>query len=436
MKYLRIVVLICTIGMLMAFTNSSNTEKITDNTLTVKNNDLQVINAAVKHPNGKTHFFVGKYFHMYNTSTGKLEKMGLIGKDGWYGLPANVDAALIHPINKKAYIFKGNQYYRYDFTKKKVDKIGIVGQDGWKGLYGPFDAAITHPTNNKAYFFKGNKYYSYDFRTKKIAVKYINKDSWKGLPESLDAIVMHKNGRAYAFKGDYYYRYVFGKKVDKKAVIGRDGWKLFHQLDAVVYNDLNTGNYHNIRPIHFIRNTSGYYISFEGTDGFGLWGQQSNVKTITKKRFGNDWYTGVYSNTDAGFLHPKNKKYYFFKDDWYQRYDPSTKKVDKRAKIKDGFGIGRVMAAVGIQNTNIVYLFDSHNYYKFDVLKNKLVASGTIASKFKGVPNLVDAAVGGEYGNQYGKPEIRFFKKDVVYAYSLDSGKVTHWGMSPSGLFK
>jgi len=433
MKIIKRIGLICSISMLMAFTSSSNSERIIDDLVALENNDLQVINAAILHPNGKTHFFVGKYFHVYNTTTGRLEKMGLIGKDGWYGLPVNVDAALMHPTIKKGYIFKGNMYYRYDFEKKKVDKRGIVSQDGWKGLTGPFDAAMVHPTNNRAYFFKGNKYYRYNFSTRKTEpVRTIGKDGWKGIPASIGAMVMHKNGRAYAFKGDHYYRYVFGKQVDKKAVIGRDGWRMFHQLDAVVYNELNTGTYNSVRPIHFIRKGYGYYISFEGTDGFGLWAQQSKVKTITKKRFGYDWYKGVRLNIDAGFLHPKNKKYYFFIGDSYYRYDPRTKKVDKTAKIKDGFGLSQVTAAVGIAESNFIYLFDPINYYKFDISKNRLVASGSIVSKFKGVPNFLDAATRDEQGSA---SEIRFFKKDVVYAYSFASNKVTRWGISPSGLF-
>ena len=128
------------------------------------NNDIQTINASVLHPSsGKVHFFIGQFFHQYNPTTDKLEKMGRIGKDGWYGLTPNVNAALIHPQNKKAYFFIGNMYHRYDFSKKRVDRKGILGVDGWNGLEGPIDAAIMHPTNNSAYFFKGKKYYRFSF---------------------------------------------------------------------------------------------------------------------------------------------------------------------------------------------------------------------------------------------------------------------------------
>ena len=433
MKKIKQHIFLLAICTLITFTNSAHADKLVEDAGFLKNNDLQAINAAVKHPNGKTHFFVGKYFHVYNTITGKLEKMGLIGKDGWYGLPVNVDAALIHPVNKKGYIFRGNMYYRYDFARRKVDKIGQVGKDGFKGLIGPFDAAMIHPTNKKAYFFKGSKYYSYDFNTKKMAVKNIGRDGWKGVPVNLDAAVMHTNGKAYLFKADNYHRYNFTRRAtdNLNSIIGRDGWRLFHKLDAVVFNNLNTGPYNAVRPEHFIRDRYAYYVSFEGIDGFGLWANRSEVKSLTKKRFGYDWYKGVKSNIDAGFLHPKNKKYYFFKGDTYYRYNASTKKMDKDAKIKDGFGVSRVMAAAGIANSNYVYLFDHVNYYKFDVSKNSVIASGLISSKFRGVPNFVDAAVGDEHGY-----EIRFYKKDVVYAYNFKSGKVTRWGISPSGLFK
>ncbi len=404
-----------------------------DNATYLKNNDLQVINAAIEHPDGSAYFFVGKYFHQYDTRAGKLKRMGLIGKDGWYGVPANVDAALIHPHNKKGYFFKGNNYYRYDFSKKKMDKKGIINYDGWKGLVGPIGAAIMHPTNNCAYFFKGKKYYRYSFSKRKMdKIGAIGIDAWKGFPVNINAAIMHSNGRAYGFKDDHYFRYVFGKKVDKKGIIGKDGWKLFHQLDAVVFNDRDRNN--ATRDEHYIINSLGMYCD-DYNDNFvtreiAFLFNHPNVVRIHKKRFGDNWYSGVEPNIDAGFLHPKNGRYYFFKGDTYFRYNPSTKKVDKIAKIKDGFGVSKVAAAVGIPDSNNIYLFDGISYHLYDIKSNKIIASGSISSKFTGVPNWIDAAVQDPHGG------IKFYKKDVVYVYSPKARKVTRWGMLQPGLFK
>lgn len=352
--------------------------------------------------------------------------MGLIGKDGWYGLPKNVDAALVHPHNKKGYFFRGNQYHRYDFDKKRVDKTGTLNSDGWKGIEGPIDAAIMHPTNNCAYFFKGKKYYRYNFSKKKMdKIGTIGVDAWKGLPAQLDATIMHNNGRAYGFKDDHYYRYVYGKKVDKKGVIGKDGWKLFHKLDAVVYNNLDI----NLRTgsSHFIVGTNAFYLSKEFSLWGGLTGSDPNRK-LTKKRFGHDWYRGVPSNIDAGFLHPTNGRYYFFKRDKYYRYNPTSKKVDKVAIIKGAFGIGSVDASFADSETKIIYLFKGSQYYEFNVDQSRITKSGSISSKFKGIPDYLDAASKGILG--FGEV---FYKKDVEYY--LNDGKVSYRQLSP-GLFK
>mgnify|MGYP000040805513 CR=1 FL=1 len=391
--------------------------------LVVKNNDLQVINAAIEHPDGSAYFFVGKYYHQYDTKAQKLKSMGLIGKDAWYGLPANIDAALVHPQNKKGYFFRGNQYHRYDFSKRKVDKTGILNSNGWKGVEGPIDAAIMHPTNNCAYFFKGKKYYRYNFAKKKMdRIGTIGVDAWKGMPARMDAAIMHSNGRAYGFKDDHYYRYVYGKKVDKKGVTGKDGWKLFHQLDAVVYNfsDKNISTGAN----HYIVGSNAFYLSNE----FSFWGSLTGSgpnRKITKKKFGHDWYKGAPSNIDAGFLHPKNGRYYFFKGDKYYRYNTATKKIDKIAKIKDGFGVGSVDASFADNKSKTIYLFKGSQYHMFNVDQNVIIGSGAISSKFKGIPNYLDAASSAILGSG-----INFYKKDVVYI--LEGNKLFYRQLSPS----
>ena len=416
----------------LLFITTANLCYAFDATMFEKNHDLQAINATVRHPNGRYYFFVGKYFHEYNLKTKKLERMARIGKDGWFGVPADMDAAVVHQHKGKAYLFKGNMYYRYNFSTRKVEKKGILNKDGWKGVHGPIDAVVMHPTNNCAYFFKGKEYHRFSFSKKKVdKIGTIGKDGGKGVPSNIDGTVMHQNGKAYFFKGDNYYTYNFSRKnVDNlNGIIGRDQWKgLFHQLDAVVFNDKDKNN--ATRNEHYIRGNYGYYKSIEDNIIWGILHFENSHKT-TKKRLGHEWYIGIPPNIDAGFLHPKNGRYYFFKGDMYHRYNPSTRKVDKSNNIKKGFGLSKVLAAVGIPKTSHIYLFDGVYYYLYDVDAKKISRNGTIASRFKGVPNWIDAAVWDDYGKV-----IKFYKKDMVYAYSIPQGKIIRWGSLQPGLFK
>jgi len=361
----------------------------------VLNNDLQAINAVLLHPNGEAHFFINKYFYKYNVQYDKIKQKGVIGKDGWYKLPSNVDAALMHP-NKKGYVFSGNSYYRYDFSKKKVDKQGILGADGWKGIEGPIDAAIAHPTNNCAYFFKGKKYYRFSFSKDKVdKVGTIGVDGWKGLPANLDAAIIHPNGKAYFFKGDDYYRYAFGRSVDKKGIIGRDGWKgLFHKIDAVVSNNGN---------IHYIKK--------------GLYTKEDRVK----KRLGYDGYKGVPSGVNAAFFHSKNGKYYFLKDEKFYRYNPSLSKVDKIGVIgKDEFpGVPKNIDAA-CSHGDYIRFFKGSTIYVFNIRYNRLDYKPLpITYFFKEAPSNIGAAY--IYPNH--GSTIALIKNDMVYSFTVASGE-------------
>ena len=426
-----------------------------DESLLTYNNDLQAINASVLHPtSGKAHFFVGQFFHQYNPVTDKLDKMGRIGKDGWYGVTKNVNAVLIHPQNKKAYFFTGNTYQRYDFSKKKVDKTGVTGQDGWTGIEGPIDAVIMHPTNNCAYFFKGKKYYRFSFAKDKMdKVGTIGVGGWKGLPANIDSAIMHPNGKAYFFAGDKYYRYVFGRSVDKTGIIGRNGWKgLFHKID---------GGVENKRGVYFLKESSVMTISdynknFIAKKVITLSNQKSSdnnldllkkgvnfivskfsptVDKVNKTKLGYESYKGVPKGINAAIQHPSNKKYYFFKGSKYYRYDTSKQVVDKVGVIgKDGWkGLPANIDAAVVSGNNI-YFYKGTKYYTHSLVSDKVVETGSISSRFKGVPDYLDAAY--SYKNSSGAKFQLLIKKDAIYIYSEAKRKVVSWDLLHQGLFK
>ncbi len=65
---------------------------------------------------------------------------------------AAYQAAVTHP-NGKVYFFDRDKYYRFDFQSDNI--VGIIGVDGWKGLPANVDIATEYP-NGKAYFFPGD----------------------------------------------------------------------------------------------------------------------------------------------------------------------------------------------------------------------------------------------------------------------------------------
>jgi hypothetical protein len=443
---LKITLLLSFVVLLSSFISTSNTKEKNLTVSTVK--DMSTLNAALIHPNGKAYFFIRNNYRRYNIQTDKLEIKGTIGKDGWKGVPSNVDAAFIHPHNKKTYFFSGNLYYRYDSSRRRVDKKGIIGVDGWKGLDGPIDAVIMHPTNNSAYFFKGKKYHRYSFSKKKFdLVGTVGINGWKGVPSNINASLMHTNGKAYFFKGDHYYRYDFSKrKVDKKGVLGRDGWRgLYPRLDAIVYNlehdKMHTFKSKTMTSVHHdIYNANPPDII---TSVLVLFQNRDDKLRITYRDYnlGYNAYNGVPSNIDASFRRGDNGKYYFFKGSKYYRWNPKTKKVDKTANITEGWkGVPTNLNAV-TDVTGGAYFFKGTNYYHFSFKEKKVIATGTISSKFRGMPNYPDAAASlyktkptasgyddgylfsGEVSGSGSIDDIIFFKNNISY-YRLKDKRI------------
>lgn len=108
---------------------------------------------VTSHPNGRAYFFLGNQYYKRNYDTESVEKIGVIGHDGWAGVPVRAEAAIPH-ANGKIYFFLGSKYYRFNLDRRKVDKVGAIGQSGWRGVPNDLDAALLHP-NGKATFLKG-----------------------------------------------------------------------------------------------------------------------------------------------------------------------------------------------------------------------------------------------------------------------------------------
>lgn len=79
-------------------------------------------------------------------------------RDGFSGLPDNIDAAFIWSANGRPYFIKGGLYYRV--TGSTVDVGYPRSRSAWKGLPTKVDSAIKF--GSRTYFFSGSKYYRFN----------------------------------------------------------------------------------------------------------------------------------------------------------------------------------------------------------------------------------------------------------------------------------
>lgn len=186
-----------------------------------------VIDAAVSLPEqNRSYFLYRDYYKRYNHEERKQDRIRRMGYGGrsWSEEVQFSDAA-INRDDQKIYFFRDGDYFRFSIAKDRIDVRRSIS-DVWQGVPDSLDAAVMHPRNGKVYFFKGDQYFRYDFTRSQVdKVGKINVDGWSGVPNKLDAALVHKNGKAYFFRGRNYYRYNFDqRKVDKIGIIGLDGW--------------------------------------------------------------------------------------------------------------------------------------------------------------------------------------------------------------------
>jgi len=196
--------------------------------------------------------------------------------------------AAFKATNGKAYFFTDKKYYRQNLSSDRLEKNAVINGN-WKGVPNNIDAALLH-INGKGYFLKGSTYYRYSFSTDKVdKTGKIGKDGWKGVPSNIDAAVLHTNGKAYFFKDNNYYRYSSSaNKVDKIGKIGKDGWK-------GVPNNIDAALRHTNGKIYFFKGNRYYRysnsvnkvdkigtIGKEGWKGLSFDTQPKNVSTSSK----------------------------------------------------------------------------------------------------------------------------------------------------------
>lgn len=105
--------------------------------------------------------------------------------EGFAGVPANIDTALVWSGNGKIYFFKGKhrRNFLFIFSTLLIDKnwIFVIGSQYWR-----FDPLQKPPIKST---------YPKDI------------SNWEGLPNSLDAAFQFTNGYSYFFKNGQYWRF-------------------------------------------------------------------------------------------------------------------------------------------------------------------------------------------------------------------------------------
>jgi len=182
-----------------------------DDSAEIDNKDLcrrgVKLDTMITDKNGKTYAFLGdEYWKLTQTSVepGYPRKI----KDGWNGLPDDIDAAFTW-TNGKTYFFKGSKYWRFSDVGILDDGYPKDIEKGFEGAPKNIDAAMVWPVNDKIYFFKGTKYWKLNPNAEPAVDDSYPRPikNWEGIPNFLDAALQYSNGKTYFFKKGKYYRF-------------------------------------------------------------------------------------------------------------------------------------------------------------------------------------------------------------------------------------
>ncbi|XP_048747767.2 matrix metalloproteinase-16-like isoform X2 [Ostrea edulis] len=160
------------------------------------------IDAITKTQDGSTYVFKGRHHYRLNGKGIDKGYPRLISWD-WKGVQGPVDAVLTWE-NGFTFIFKGTKYWKF-LNRRRIYGPNEI-KDGFKGVPNNIEAAMVWGGNGKTYFYKGGQYWRYSGRS--VDFGYPRPTThWRGLPGKITAAFKWTNGRTYFFSGRKYYRF-------------------------------------------------------------------------------------------------------------------------------------------------------------------------------------------------------------------------------------
>jgi len=105
------------------------------------------------------------------------------------------------------YFFKGNSYWKYESTDRPVFGNAQLIRNGFPGIPDNLDSSFTWSKDGQVYFTKGTQYYRYTRGVGADAGYPRSLPYWSGIPSRIDSAVKWTNGQTYFFVGNQYYRF-------------------------------------------------------------------------------------------------------------------------------------------------------------------------------------------------------------------------------------
>ncbi|WP_445384342.1 hemopexin repeat-containing protein [Robiginitalea sp. IMCC44478] len=140
-----------------------------------------------------------------------------IGYEKYPGVPPGIDAVCVDDRANETLFFKQNRFYIFDNHLNRVKKVGAIGREGFSGVPYNVDAAFFQ--GSFIWFFKGNKYYKYMPKAGKVLSDGYIRNYFKGVPDNLDgAVLFHGRIRFYKHTVEYIYDQNQKRVVDTNGV--------------------------------------------------------------------------------------------------------------------------------------------------------------------------------------------------------------------------
>ncbi|KAK7582494.1 hypothetical protein V9T40_013939 [Parthenolecanium corni] len=349
---------------------------------------------------GCTYAFRGAYYWKV-TNDKIMEGYPRLIQEDWAGLPTHLDAAFAY--KDEIVFFKGSKYWK--FTTNKIMKDGCPRyiKDGFPGIPDDIDGATPWGKHGYIYFFKGCYYWRYEpnceHQVKKNYPKLIS-EVWEGVPDNIDDAILHTNGVLYFFKGVRHYRFN-----DAKLKTFTEG--VFEPYPE--YDKIDLCENATVDAIFILSNELTYVFR-----GPYYWKVEKNKIVEGYPRLIQEDWAGLPIHLDAAFAYKKDQ-ILFFKGSKYWKF--TDKKMDDGYPryIKEGFpGIpDDIDGATPWGKHGYIYFFKGCYYWRYEPNCEhpvKKIYPKLISEVWEGIPDNIDDAILHTNGILYFLKGVRYYR--------------------------